>query len=65
MSKKSLQFKTDLTIPWGKLSDTISWCSDNCHSDWNFTVIETGEYGKYQFRFENEKEFMIFLLRNK
>lgn len=62
MSINTLHYKTDLNIPWGKLSDIIEWCSDNCHSDWNFSVIEPGEIGKYRFRFEDEKDYMLFLL---
>lgn len=67
MSINITQFETTLHVPWGKLQYVIEWCTDNCQHDWHFGVVEEAgaNQGKYKFMFENEKDYITFLLAAK
>lgn len=66
MSTNTKQFETILNLPWGKLQYVIEWCTDNCQSDWHFSVVNNAgkESGTYKFMFDSEKDYITFMLIN-
>lgn len=60
-------YKTDISIEFGGLSPMVSWCQTNCNGDWSYKVIEYAgkEDGQYQFNFENQKDYVNFILWKK
>lgn len=63
-------FKTTISIPWGELKNVISWCQNNCQSDWRFheTYNTNDNYNlslNYDFFFEDERDYVTFLIWKK
>jgi hypothetical protein len=62
-----------LYINFGELQSVISWCEQNCQFDWKFDYDgQTSEelfripdsYGRrYIFKFDNDKDTTLFVLR--
>lgn len=60
-------FKTDIDIQFGGLSSMVGWCQTNCGGDWSYKVIDYAgiDPGKYQFNFENQKDYINFVIWKK
>lgn len=63
-------FKTLIDIPYGELKNVISWCQNNCQSDWRFheTLHSKDNFNfslNYEFFFEDEKDYIAFLIWKK
>lgn len=61
-------YKTSLSIPYGQLKDVISWCQTNCQEDWRFQETTNNIDPRllhYDFYFENEKDYVAFLIWKK
>lgn len=64
-------FKTTISIPWGELKNVISWCQNNCESDWRFhenSYNTTNDFKyslTYEFFFEDERDYVAFLIWKK
>jgi len=59
-------FKISISIPYGELKDVVAWCQNNCNFDWRFqedfdTTAESSCI-RYYFYFENEKDYLAFIL---
>lgn len=60
-------YKVEIGIPYGKLNDVITWCVNNIDNDWKYSVVDYGgkDPGHYEFLFNNEKDYVKFLMWNK
>jgi hypothetical protein len=63
----NIQYKTDIGIPYGQLNEVIKWCVDNLEHDWKYIVLDYGgkDPGHYEFIFDDEKDFIKFMLVKK
>jgi hypothetical protein len=61
-----MKYNTNIKIGFGELKPMISWCDNNC-KDWGYAIIESAgqDAGTYQFFFENEKDYINFILWKK
>jgi hypothetical protein len=67
-------YKSKVTIPFGQLQTVIDWCDRNCRCDWRYTDnVELPLWLKeitpylptpplYTFMFEDERDYMAFML---
>ena len=60
-------YDTTIELPYGQLKPLIEWCQHNCEKNWYFDVINmVGEQsGSYSFKFESERDYLIFLVWKK
>lgn len=61
-------FKTSISIPYGELKNVISWCQNNCQSDWRFqeSLNSIDAFSlHYDFFFEDEKDYVAFVIWKK
>lgn len=60
-------YRCDIAIPYGELQPIIEWCQHNCNYNWHYKVLnEAGSApGFYQFVFDNEVDYVNFLLWKK
>lgn len=67
MSINTTAFNTRVVVNFGYLGEIIRWCQTNCEFNWKYDIINMGgkEPGIYEFVFENEKDYVKFLLWNK
>jgi hypothetical protein len=59
------KFKIEIPLQYGKLAPLISWCEINCRQgNWKYTVKEFGgrDAGLYEFYFEDEHDYVNFIL---
>lgn len=54
-------YKTQVKFPFGELGSMIEWCENNCSYEWKFGDSNDG----YTFWFENEKDFVAFVMWKK
>ena len=61
------QFKTEIDIKFGQLAPIMHWCQSQCHCDWGYKMLDNAGYhpGKYEFYFEDEKDYVNFILWKK
>jgi hypothetical protein len=61
------QYKTEIIIGYGKLKPIIEWCEIHCKCDWGYNCqIPAGrDGGLYDFYFENESDYINFILWKK
>lgn len=51
---------------WGQLDNLLTWVKQSSTGDYRWRVYESsvpGIPGKYQFYFDNEQDYMLFLLK--
>ena len=62
-----LRHSCDIAIPYGELQPVIEWCQNNCKYNWQYKILnEAGSSpGFYQFIFDNEVDYINFLLWKK
>lgn len=59
-------FKSRISIPYGLLNETVSWCDRNCIGDWRYMEDPNGEmYDSWVFFFEDERDYVAFLMWKK
>lgn len=67
MSISTTAFSTQIVVDFGHLGDIIHWCQNNCECNWKYDIINMGgkEPGIYEFVFEDEKDYVKFLMWKK
>jgi hypothetical protein len=45
----------------------MNWCQTQCTNDWGYKIVDTAGFhpGKYEFYFEDEKDYVNFILWKK
>jgi hypothetical protein len=61
------QYKTEIDIKFGQLAPIMHWCQTQCTNDWGYTIVDSAGFhpGKYEFYFEDEKDYVNFILWKK
>jgi len=64
---QTINHKVNIEIDFGQLSNIIDWCEKHCIGNWAFTPKAYGgeEAGNYDFFFEDNKDYINFLLWKK
>jgi hypothetical protein len=59
-----IDYNTDISIKYGELSHYLQWCETNCKGKWSITIKEPAgsDPGSYNFSFENELDYMTFII---
>lgn len=67
MSQITQEYSTKLNLKFGELAPTVSWCRNNCVGIWGYTVLDPAgrESGVYDFHFNNETDYINFMLWQK
>lgn len=61
-----IAFKTKINIPYGELQPIIDWCDRNCKNEYRYMEDPDGDmYSGWVFFFENERDYVAFLMWNK
>lgn len=60
-------YQANIGLPYGSLKNIIRWCRDNCIDEWGFQEVDDlAAYSPgYIFYFENERDYVAFLVWNK
>jgi hypothetical protein len=60
-------FIANIFLPYGRLSEVLDWCRCNCTGEWKFgeDIHTTDSWTYYNFYFENEQDYVAFLLWHK
>lgn len=53
-------YHVEITFPFGELDHMMTWCKENCESEWRMGDSSRG----YTFYFESKKDYFTFLLWN-
>ena len=65
------KYNTTVDLPYGHLAKVIEWCQNNISNDWTYSVtnsvgrtpgIPNYAAGQYEFHFDDEKDYVAFLL---
>lgn len=61
-----MKYNTNIKIGFGELKLMIDWCDTNC-KEWGYSVIESAgrDAGTYQFFFDEERDYINFILWKK
>jgi hypothetical protein len=56
--------RAEIFVEYGHLEPIISWCTDNCHSDWFFSGHPDWKINsqKWVFDFDAEQDYLLFVL---
>jgi len=67
MSSITTTNKVAIEIEWGHLQQVVSWCQSNCVGNWAYNpdLLAGKEKGSYFFYFEDESDYINFLLFKK
>lgn len=66
MFNNTENYKTEINIKYGQLTNIVSWCKTNLEGNWAFEESQFGlDPGSWNFYFEKEKDLIKFVLWNK
>ena len=57
-------YSANVQIEFGRLTEVVRWCEDNCEKDWGYSVVEVPDSGGgyYRFRFDSDRDAVKFAL---
>jgi hypothetical protein len=60
-------YTTIIEQEWGELDNVLNWVKESLTGDYRWCIYEPSTFnchpGKYQFYFDNEQDYMLFLLK--
>lgn len=62
----SFKYHCQIYKPFGGLDHCLDWCKKELKKDWRWELIDVStdqRPGCYNFYFDNEKEFLAFIMR--
>ena len=65
-SRESFSYAKEIAKPFGGIDRVISWCKTEIQGDWRWQLIEPSSDirpGRYGFFFDNERDYVAFLLQ--
>lgn len=64
MSPSITALKSEVFLHWGELRPVTEWCERNCTFEWGYECMEPAgsDAGLYEFYFENQKDFINFII---
>ena len=62
-----LDYSTQVSIKYGDLNHYLQWCQNYCKGKWSVNILEEAgnEPGSYNFHFDNEVDYMTFIVWKK
>jgi hypothetical protein len=56
-----------MRLKFGELGPIVRWCQEYCVGMWGYDVVDPAGYteGRYQFIFDNEADYINFVLWKK
>jgi hypothetical protein len=61
---QNTRYKTEIDIKFGQLAPIMDWCQTQCTQNWGYKIVDSAGFhpGKYEFYFEDEKDYVNFIL---
>ena len=61
----SFNYSREILITWGVLDTVLDWCRQELAYDWRWQLIDanTQQPGHYVFYFDNERDFLAFVMK--
>jgi hypothetical protein len=66
LTESGFAFKKEIQRQMGSLDPVIEWCKNELEPSWRWDIIDmsgSNSPGRYAFYFNNEKDFLAFLLK--
>lgn len=63
---ESFKFNCEITKPFGELDHCLSWCKQQLKTEWRWELLDVSSDqrpGRYKFYFDNESEFLAFVMK--
>jgi hypothetical protein len=64
--KDSFNHAHEIVKPFGVLESVLDWCKKELRSEWRWQLLEMSsdiKPGRYMFYFDNEREYLAFLMK--
>lgn len=64
--RESFSFACEISKPFGALDTVLDWCKSELRYDWRWQLIRQSsdiQPGRYCFFFDNERDYLCFLLK--
>ena len=64
--QSSFPYTKEISKPFGKIDEILSWCRTELVDDWRWQLIEPSSdirQGRYVFYFDSERDCCAFLLQ--
>lgn len=58
-------YKSSITPMFGELKNIVNWCDNNCVGDYRYMEDINDQWHSYVFLFEEERDYVAFLLFQK
>ena len=58
-------YKSSITPKFGELKNIVSWCDNNCIGEYRYMEDINDQWHSYVFLFEEERDYVAFLLFQK
>ena len=65
-SRESFAFSREVTKAWGGLEPILDWCKSELHKEWRWQLVDMSSDirpGLYIFYFDDEAEYLAFLMK--
>lgn len=65
-NKESFNFACEIYKPFGQLDSVLDWCKSELQKEWRWQLIRPSsdiQPGRYIFFFDNEKDYLCFILK--
>jgi len=64
--RDSFDHAHEIVKPFGVLESVLDWCKKELRSEWRWQLLEMSsdiKPGRYMFYFDNEREYLAFLMK--
>jgi hypothetical protein len=64
--KESFSFAKEITKPFGEIEHVLDWAKSELVGEWRWQLVDVSSErrpGRYIFYFENERDYLAFLLK--
>ena len=65
-SQDSFSYAREITKPFGQIELVLDWCKKELVDEWRWQLIDVSSDirpGKYIFYFDNERDYLAFVLK--
>ena len=64
--RASFHHAQEIIKPFGVIETVLAWCKSECKHDWRWQLIEMSsdiKPGRYCFFFDNERDYLAFIMK--
>lgn len=64
--RESFSYAKEISKPFGILEQVLDWCKSELVEDWRWQLVDISSDarpGRYIFYFDNERDYLAFLLK--